>query len=198
MKHEDLPKISKSEFLSYVPNIVYTKDEYAICGSAISSLYNEWDAAKVLNLNEIQAKYRLYTILIGSMLPKELVCEYMFRCAVWALSSVDNPDSRCIETLRIGRLAACEKATFAELCMAAEMVDNAEKDEVGSGDLLFARAVAIMFRSTAPIDAWGVINRSMVFKTNRIVLPVSIDDEEESAYGQELKILSDLIDEWEE
>lgn len=198
MKHEDLPKISKSELLSYVPSIVYTKDGYVIRGGAISSLYNEWDAAKVLNLNEIQAKYRLYTILIGSMLPKELVCEYMFRCAVWALSSVDNPDSRCIETLRIGRLVACEKTTFAELCMAAEMADNAEKDEVAADDLLFARAVAMMFRSTAPMDAWGVINQSMVFKTHRIVLPVSIDDAEESAYEQELKILSDLINEWEE
>lgn len=198
MKCEDLPKISKSEFLSYVPNIVYTKDGYAIVGGTISNLYNEWDAAKVLNLNKIRASDRLYTILIGSMLPKELVCEYMFRCAVWALSSVDNPDSRCIETLRIGRLVACEKTTFAELCMAAEMEDNAEKDEVAADDLLFARAVAMMFRSTAPRDAWGVIKQSMVFKTNRIVLPVSIDDEKESAYEQELKILSDLIDEWEE
>lgn len=198
MKHEDLPKISKSELLYYVPSIVCTKDGCVIRGDAISSLYNEWDAAKVLNLNEIQAKYRLYTILIGSMLPKELVCEYMFRCAVWALSSVDNPDSRCIETLRIGRLVACEKTTLAELFMAAEMADNAEKDEVAADDLRFARTVAMMFRSTAPIYAWGVINESMGFKTQRIVRPVSIADEEESAYEQELKILSDLIDEWEE
>lgn len=198
MKYENLPKISKIEFLYGAPSIVCTKDGRGIRSRVIADLYNEWDAAKVLNLNKIRAVHRLYIILIGSMLPKELVCEYMFRCAEWALSFVDNPDPRCIEALRIGRLVACEKATFAELCMAAEMADNAEKDAVAADDLLFARAVAKMFRSTAPGDAWEVINRAMKVKTQRIVLPVSIDDEEESAYEQELKILSDLIDEWEE
>ena len=198
MKREDLPKTSKNAFLYCVPNIVHTKDGHSIRDSVIADLYNEWDAAKVLNLNKIRAKHRLYIILIGSMLPKELVCEYMFRCAEWALSLVDNPDSRCIEALRIGRLAACGKATYAELCMAAELAHNAKKDAVAADDFLVARAVSKMFHSTTPGDAWEVINRATKVKTQRIVLPVPIDDAEESAYEQELKILGDLIDEWEE
>lgn len=198
MKHEDLPKISKIEFLYGAPSMVHTKDGHGIRSSAIVDLYNEWDAAKVLNLNKIRAGYRLYIILIGAMLPKELVCEYMFRCAEWALSLVDNPDPRLVEALRIGRLVALEKATFAELCMAAEMADNAEKDAVAADDCLVARVVAKMFRATVPGDTWEVINRATKVKTQRIVLPISIDDEKESAYEQELKILSDLIDEWEE
>lgn len=198
MKQEDLPKISKIEFLYGAPGMVYTKDGYWIRSSAIADLYNEWDATKVLNLNKIRAGHRLYIILIGPMLPNELVCEYMFRCAEWALSLVDNPDPRLVEALRIGRLVALEKATFAELCMAAEMADNAEKDAVAADDCLVARVVVRMFHATTPRDTVDVVRLAMKVKTQRIVLPVSIDDEEESAYEQELKILSDLIDEWEE
>ena len=198
MKYEDLPKISKIEFLYGAPSMVHTKDGHGIRSSAIADLYNEWDAAKVLNLNKIRAKHRLYIILIGSMLPKELVCEYMFRCAEWALSLVDNPDSRCIEALRIGRLAACGKTTYAELCMAAELAHNAKKDAVAADDFLVARAVSKMFHATAPRDTWDMVTQASAVKTLRMVLPVPMDDAEESAYEQELKILSDLIDEWEE
>ena len=198
MKHEDLPKISKTAFLYCAPSIVSTKDGRGIRSSVIVDLYNEWDAAKVLNLNKIRAGYRLYMILIGSMLPEELVCEYMFRCAEWALSLVDNPDPRLVEALRIGRLVALEKTTFAELRMAAKMADKAKKDAVAADDYLVARVVAGMFHATVPRDTVDVVRLAMKVKTQRIVVPVSIDDEEESAYEQELKILSDLIDEWEE
>ena len=198
MKQEDLPKISKTAFLYGAPSMVHTKDGHGIRSSAIVDLYNEWDAAKVLNLNKIRAGYRLYIILIGSMLPKELVCEYMFRCAEWALSLVDNPDPRLVKALRIGRLVGLGKATFAELCIAAEMADKAEMDAVVADDWLVARVVTRMFHSNVPGDTWEVINRAAKVKTQRIVLPILIDDEKESAYEHELKILSDLIDEWEE
>ena len=198
MKQDDFPKVLRSVFIACSNERLETRDGRYVDKYVLADLYSEWDAAKVLNLNKIRAKHRLYIILIGSMLPKELVCEYMFRCAEWALSLVDNPDPRLVEALRIGRLVALGEATYDELCIAEEMADNVKKDVVAADDCLVARVVAKMFRATVPGDTWDVINRAMKVKTQRIVVPVPIDDEEESAYEQELKILSDLIDEWEE
>lgn len=112
MKQEDLPKLTKDVFRRILPYYILTKDGQLVCDKTIADLYDEWDALKVINLPNISAENRLFTVLHKEFLPKLLLHEFACRCAEWALSLVDAPDPRSFEVIRFKRRWMAERVVL--------------------------------------------------------------------------------------
>ena len=127
MKQEDLPKVSKDRFLQICNFNFITRDVKIINRHALVDLYDEWDALKIINLPNISAEDRLFSVLHKEFLPKLLLHEFACRCAEWALSLVDAPDPRSFEVIRFKRRWMAMKATDIELGVARDTALDAAR-----------------------------------------------------------------------
>ena len=81
----------------------------------IAAIRNEWTALDVLNLQDVSAQDKLWSVLREELIDAPILHEFSCRCAEYALSFVDNPDPRSIAAIVAKRKWLRGKITDAEL-----------------------------------------------------------------------------------
>ena len=65
----------------------------------IAAIRDEWTALDVLNLPDVSATDKLWSVLREEFIDAPILHEFACRCAEYALSFVDNPDPRSIAAI---------------------------------------------------------------------------------------------------
>ena len=71
--------------------------------SKVASLHDEWTAYDVLALEEVSARDKLRLVLRKEFIDVPVLHEYACRCAEYALSLIDNPDTRSVAAIEAKR-----------------------------------------------------------------------------------------------
>lgn len=69
----------------------------------IAAIRDEWTALDVLNLPDVSAADKLWSVLRKEFIDAPILHEFACRCAEYALSFVDNPDPRSIAAIEAKR-----------------------------------------------------------------------------------------------
>ena len=78
----------------------------------------QWTALDILALNRVSAEDRLCAVLREEFIPAQVLHEFACRCAEWALSKLDHPDSRSIAAIQAKRDWLAGKITDRDLAVA--------------------------------------------------------------------------------
>ena len=81
----------------------------------IASIRNEWTALDVLNLPDVSAQDKLWSVLREDFIEAPMLHEFACRCAEYALSFVESPDPRSIAAIEAKRKWLRGEITDAEL-----------------------------------------------------------------------------------
>ena len=111
----------------------------------IAAIRDEWTALDVLNLPNVSAADKLWSVLREEFIDAPILHEFACRCAEYALSFVDNPDPRSIAAIEAKRKWLRGEITDMELRAAWDAAWAAAWDA--------ARAAA---RDAARAAAWAV------------------------------------------
>ena len=103
MRREDLPLVTPAKFRKFKPCWLITAEGRARY-KRIAAMKDEWNAIDVLGLEDVSARDKLWAVLREAFLPPMLLHEFACRCAELALSLVDSPDPRSVEAIRVKRL----------------------------------------------------------------------------------------------
>lgn len=96
----------------------------------IAALRNEWTAIDVLNLPDVSAQDKLWSVLREEFIEAPMLHEFACRCAEYALSFVESPDPRSIAAIVAKRKWLRGEITDAELDAARAAATAAAKDAV--------------------------------------------------------------------
>lgn len=69
----------------------------------IAAIRDEWTALDVLNLPDVSADDKLWSVLREEFIDAPILHEFACRCAEYALSFADNPDPRSIAAIEAKR-----------------------------------------------------------------------------------------------
>ena len=124
----------------------------------IAAIRDEWTALDVLNLPDVSAADKLWSVLRKEFIDAPILHEFACRCAEYALSFVDNPDPRSIAAIEAkrkwlrgeitdkelddARAAALDAARAAEWAAARAAARAAEWDAARDAARNAARAAA--------------------------------------------------------
>ena len=81
----------------------------------IAAIREEWTALDVLNLPDVSAQDKLWSVLREEFIEAPILHEFACRCAEYALSFVENPDPRSIAAIEAKRKWLRGEITDAEL-----------------------------------------------------------------------------------
>ena len=117
----------------------------------IAAIRNEWTALDVLNLPDVSAQDKLWSVLREEFIEAPTLHEFACRCAEYALSFVKNPDQRSIVAIVAKRKWLRGEITDAELYAARDAAWYAAGDAVSRA----ARdAVIATANRTGRASAW--------------------------------------------
>ena len=111
----------------------------------IAAIRNEWTALDVLNLPDVYADDKLWSVLREEFIDAPILHEFACRCAEYALSFVDNPDPRSIAAIEAKRKWLRGEITNKELYAAQVAAEDAAEDA--------AQAAAQVAAEDAAMDA---------------------------------------------
>lgn len=178
MKREDLLLVTPEKFKKFGPCWLETREGCARF-ERIAAVKDEWSALDVLDLEDVSACDKLWSVLREAFLPPMLLHEFACGCAEYALSLVENPDARSVEAIRVKRRWMTGEATDDELRVARVAVREASSGAA-------ARAAALV---SAWAAAWAAARAAEWFAGAA---------NETAAYEHEAEIIRNLINEWEE
>ena len=134
----------------------------------IAAIKNEWTALDVLNLPDVSAQDKLWSVLREEFIDAPILHEFACRCAEYALSFVESPDPRSIAAIVAKRKWVHGEITDAELDSAHYAAMYAARD-----------AVLAAAQDTARDAAWAA----------------TMDDAWDAAREHEVEILRELLKE---
>ena len=108
----------------------------------IAAIRDEWTALDVLNLPNVSAADKLWSVLREEFIDAPILHEFACRCAEYALSFVDNPDPRSIAAIEAKRKWLRGEITDMELRAAWATAWDAAGDAAGDAARDAARAAA--------------------------------------------------------
>ena len=110
----------------------------------IAAIRNEWTALDVLNLPDVSAQDKLWSVLREEFIDAPILHEFACRCAEYALSFVESPDPRSIAAIVAKRKWLRGKITDAELYAAWAAARDAAWDDASDAaqDAAWAAATA--------------------------------------------------------
>ena len=111
----------------------------------IAAIRDEWTALDVLNLPDVYADDKLWSVLREEFIDAPILHEFACRCAEYALSFVDNPDPRSIAAIEAKRKWLRGEITNKELYAAQVAAEDAAEDA--------AQAAAQVAAEDAAMDA---------------------------------------------
>lgn len=96
--------------------------------ASIAALRKEWTALDVLNLPDVSAQDKLWSVLREEFIEAPMLHEFACRCAEYALSFVGSPDPRSIAAIEAKRKWLRGEITDAELDAACDVAWDAAHD----------------------------------------------------------------------
>ena len=115
----------------------------------IAAIRDEWTALDVLNLPDVSADDKLWSVLREEFIDASILHEFACRCAEYALSFADNPDPRSIAAIEAKRKWLRGEITDKELNAAWDVARDAARNAAW-----YAARVAAM--DAARDAAWDV------------------------------------------
>lgn len=94
--------VTVEQFKSFAPCWLETAEGRADF-ARIAAIRDEWTALDVLNLPDVSAADKLWSVLRKEFIDAPILHEFACRCAEYALSFVDNPDPRSIAAIKAKR-----------------------------------------------------------------------------------------------
>ena len=117
----------------------------------IAAIRDEWTALDVLNLPDVYADDKLWSVLREEFIDAPILHEFACRCAEYALSFVDNPDPRSIAAIEAKRKWLRGEIKDKELRAARDAAGAAARDAAWDAAWDAAGAAAM---ATAWDAAW--------------------------------------------
>ena len=118
----------------------------------IAAIRDEWTALDVLNLPNVSAADKLWSVLREEFIDAPILHEFACRCAEYALSFMDNPDPRSIAAIDAKRKWLRGEIKDKELRAARDAASDAAWDAAGAAASDAAWAAA---RDAAGAAAWA-------------------------------------------
>ena len=175
--------VTVEQFKSFRPCWLETAEGRADF-ARIAAIRDEWTALDVLNLPNVSAVDKLWSVLREEFIDAPILHEFACRCAEYALSFVDNPDPRSIAAIDAKRKWLRGEIKDEELRATWDSAGAAAWDAAGDA----ARAAAGATAWAAAWDAAGDAARVAAGDSAR-------DAVWAAARGHELEILRELIEE---
>ena len=157
----------------------------------IAAIKNEWTALDVLNLPDVSAQDKFWSVLREEFIEAPILHEFACRCAEYALSFVESPDLRSIAAIEAKRKWLRGEITDAELAAARVAARIAAQD--------VAQDVASVMAQDA---AWAAARNIVWSAANDAALDIACaawvaasDDAWYAAREHELEILRELLEE---
>ena len=144
--------VTVEQFKSFRPCWLETAEGRAKFAS-IAALRKEWTALDVLNLSDVSAQDKFWSVLREEFIDAPILHEFACRCAEYALSFVESPDPRSIAAIEAKRNWLCGKITDAELDAARGEARDAAHDAT-----MYAARIAA--RVAAQDAAWVAASRA--------------------------------------
>ena len=142
--------VTVEQFKSFRPCWLETengRDKFA----RIAAIKNEWTALDVLNLPDVSAQDKLWSVLREEFIDAPILHEFACCCAEYALSFVASPDPRSIAAIVAKRKWLHGEITDAELYAAWDVARDATMYAARDAALNAAMAAA---RDAASNAAW--------------------------------------------
>ena len=150
----------------------------------IAAIRDEWTALDVLNLPNVSAADKLWSVLREEFIDAPILHEFACRCAEYALSFVDNPDPRSIAAIDAKRKWLRGEIKDKELRAAGDAAWDAARDAARDASRAAARAAAW----AAARDAAGAAARAAARSTEWAAGSAAANE-------HELEILLELLEE---
>lgn len=123
----------------------------------IAAIRDEWTALDVLNLPDVSADDKLWSVLREEFIDAPILHEFACRCAEYALSFADNPDPRSIAAIEAKRKWLRGEITDMELYAASAAARVAARDAARDAARVAARVAAWDAAwDAARVAAWDV------------------------------------------
>ena len=123
--------VTVEQFMKFRPCWLETTDGRADF-ARIAAIRDEWTALDVLNLPDVSAADKLWSVLREEFIDAPILHEFACRCAEYALSFVDNPDPRSIAAIEAKRKwlrgEITNKELYAAQAAAWDAAMNAARD----------------------------------------------------------------------
>ena len=144
----------------------------------IAAIKNEWTALDVLNLPDVSAQDKFWSVLREEFIEAPILHEFACRCAEYALSFVESPDPRSIAAIEAKRKWLRGKITDAELDAARVAARIAAQDVAQDVARVAARIAAqdvawVIARVIAQDAAWAAARNVVWSAANDAALDIS-------------------------
>lgn len=144
--------VTVEQFKSFRPCWLETAEGRADF-ARIAAIRDEWTALDVLNLPNVSAGDKLWSVLREEFIDAPILHEFACRCAEYALSFVDNPDPRSIAAIDAKRKWLRGEITDKELDAARAAAWDAAWDAARDAARAAAMAAAWAAEWDAELDA---------------------------------------------
>ena len=172
----------------------------------IAAIRNKWTALDVLNLPDVSAQDKFWSVLREEFIDALILHEFACRCAEYALSFVESPDPRSIAAIEAKRKWLRGKITDAELDAARGEARDAAHDNAMYAARIAARVAAqdtawVIARVIAQDAAWAAARNIVWSAANDAALDIACAASRaarDAAREHELEILRELLEEGDE
>ena len=149
----------------------------------IAAIRDEWTAFDVLNLPDVSAADKLWSVLREEFIDAPILHEFACRCAEYALSFVDNPDPRSIAAIEAKRKWLRGEITDKELNAARAAARAAARD-----------AAQVAARAAAQVAAWAAAWDAAWAAAEDAARDAAWDAELDAATEHEIEMLRELLE----
>ena len=176
----------------------------------IAAIKNEWTALDVLNLPDVSAQDKFWSVLREEFIEAPILHEFACRCAEYALSFVESPDPRSIAAIVAKRKWLRGEITDAELDAACDIARDAAHDAAMYATRVAARVAAqdvawVIARVIAQDAAWAAARNVVWSAANDAELDTACAAwvaasraARDAAREHEVEILRELLEEGDE
>ena len=169
----------------------------------IAAIRNEWTALDVLNLSDVSAQNKLWSVLREEFIEAPTLHEFACRCAEYALSFMESPDPRSIAAIEAKRKWLRGEITDAELDAACDIARDAAHDAAMYAARVAAQDVAwVIARVIAQDAAWAAARNVVWSAANDAALDTACAAwvaasraARDAAREHEVEILRELLEE---
>ena len=168
----------------------------------IAAIREEWTALDVLNLPDVSAQDKLWSVLREEFIEAPTLHEFACRCAEYALSFVESPDPRSIAVIEAKRKWLRGEITGAELYAASDAAQAAAQDAARAAwdavqDAAWYAACAAT-TAAAQDAAWDFAWDATWAAAWAAACDVTCDAEWDAAREHEVEMLRELLEEGDE
>ena len=176
----------------------------------IAAIKNEWTALDVLNLPDVSAQDKFWSVLREEFIEAPILHEFACRCAEYALSFMESPDPRSIAAIEAKRKWLRGEIADAELDAACDIARDAAHGAAMYAARVAARVAAqdvawVIARVIAQDAAWAAARNVVWSAANDAALDTAYAAwvaasraARDAAREHEVEILRELLEEGDE